>query len=96
MNKVKEPKIKAGDKVKNYNGHEYKVLKVSNTYDEIEMYDETGICQCYSTEERLEEFGLDPENILYCAVDNSPVETIEKYVRTFVFLITRDSGILGE
>ncbi len=96
MNKIKEPKIKVGDTVKDYNGHEYKVLQVSNVYSEVEKYDSHVACKEYSTEEELAECCLDPENVLYCAVDNSPIETDEKYVRTFVFLISRDSKILGE
>lgn len=95
---MNEPKVKTGDIVKDYNGHEYKVLKVSNVYSEVLEYDSNGTCQQYSTDEQLIELDLDPENILYCAVEKEFSQTAlpNKYIRTFVFLISRDSKILGE
>lgn len=85
--RVKEPKIKVGDIVRCYNRHVYKVLKVSNTYDEVSEYDSMKGC-----------LDVDLENILYCAVEKEFAQTAlpHKYTRTFVFLISRDSRILGE
>ncbi len=96
MNKIKEPLIKIGDTVKDYNGHDYKVLVVSNDFQEVAIYDRNGMCEEFSTDEHLVECCLDPEDVLYCAVDNSPIEKDEKFIRTYVFLISRDSKILGE
>ena len=86
---IKQPKIKVGDAVEDFNGHDYKVLEVSNTYPEVSKYDSCDMCFDYSTDEQLVEIGLDPEDVLYCAVMNS-------FGKTFVFIISRDSTILGE
>jgi hypothetical protein len=86
---MNEPKIKVGDDVKDFNDHEYKVLKVSNTYPEVSDYDSCRMCFDYSTDEQLTEIGLDPEDVLYCAVMNS-------FGKTFVFIISRESTVLGE
>lgn len=89
LSERKEPKIKVGDIVKDFNGYDYKVHEISNEYNEVSKYDSLSFCFDYSTDEQLREFGLDPEGVLYCAVENS-------FNKTFVFLISRDSTILGE
>lgn len=96
MTPVKEPKIKAGQIRKCYNGHEYKVIKLSNDFEEVRKYDLIGMCDAYSTEEKLINTGLDPEDVLYCAVVNNDEHENELYNRFFVFLVSRDSEILGE
>ncbi len=88
-NKIKEPKVKAGDKVKDFNGHEYKVLVVSNEYNEVKIYDSNCHYLDIISDEQLEEDGIDPNDLLYCAVEN-------EYGKPFVFPITRNSKILGE
>jgi hypothetical protein len=86
--KIRDPKVKAGDVVKDYSGIEYKVLIVSNEYNEVEKYDSTGMYLDIKTDEQLEDDGVDPADFLYCAVQRDS--------RTFVFPIMRDSRILGE
>lgn len=89
QDKIKEPKIKVGDDVKDFNGHEYKVLVVSNEYQEIKIYDSNCHYLDIVSDEQLEEDGINSEDRLYCAVEN-------EYGKPFVFPITRDSKILGE
>lgn len=88
-NKIKEPKIKVGNAVKDFNGHDYKVLKISNDYNEVAEHDSVKMCFDYSTDEQLVEIGLEPNDVLYCVVVND-------FGKTFVFLISRDSTVLGE
>ncbi len=89
MKSIKECLIKAGDTRKDFNGHDYKVLKISNDYNEVSEHDSVDMCFDYSTDEQLVEIGLDPEDVLYCVVVND-------FGKTFVFLISRESVILGE
>jgi hypothetical protein len=92
---IEEPIIKVGDVRKCYGGLEYKVLEVSNTYNEVSEYDINGTCQDVSTDEQLIECGLNPDDVLYCAVESTDSET-RKYIKSLVFVSSRDSIILGE
>ncbi len=88
-NKIKEPKAKAGDMIKDFNGHEYKILVVCNEYQEVKKYDSNDHYLDIVSDEQLEEDGIDPEDLLYCAVEN-------EFGKPFVFPITRNSKVLGE
>jgi hypothetical protein len=84
-----EPKARAGNMIRDFNGHEYKILVVCNEYQEISKYDSNAHYLDIVSDEQLEEDGIDPEDRLYCAVEN-------EYGVPFVFPITRQSNILGE
>lgn len=92
---MKEPAIKKGDVRKDCSGKEYKVLEINNAYDEVEHYDWSGACEQFATEQRIVDFGLVVEDVSFCAVrafEPDPVSGLD----TYVFLIERNSTVLGE
>ncbi len=87
--KIREPKVKAGDTVKDYNGYKYTVLIISNDFQEVSRYDSGAMYLDIKTIDQLEDEGINPDDLLYCAVEN-------EFGKPLVFPITRDSRILGE